>query len=225
MMKKIITVLSIIVLVAAGCGRTNKTEGTEKNTLVEEKQDKSALDSDEIQNRIEYDTEIPCLENVDMLIIDYAYCKRNKGVKQIAHDDSEYSKYGITKLNSATSENNFVYNDKSNSFSIIFKVNLHKNIHSLIIRGRWEDLTTIWLVNYDKNNIQEGFYAYIDCCMLGCYYDDMGESWINSVVHILSKPYIERTTDSWGNVEENKIEILKSGKFSVTQTVHSKYEI
>ena len=225
-MRKAIIVLSIVVLIADGCGRTNKKpERTENSAIVEETQDKIVFDSDETKNIIEYDTEITILENVDTLMIDYSYCKTNKGVKQIAHYDSEYSKYGITKLNTETSEDTFVYDDMSNSFSIIAKVKLYDNIHSLVIRGRWEDLTRIWLVHYDKNNIQDGFYSYIDNCLIGYYYDDIGEGWINSVVYIISKPYIERTTDSWGNVEENKIEILKSGELKVTQTVHSKYEI
>jgi len=225
-MKKVIIILSVVALIADGCGQTGKKPvRTENNTIVEEIQDKIVFDSDKTENIIEYDTEIPILENVDTIMIDHSYCKINKGVKQITHDDSEYSKYGITKLNNGISEDNFVYNDKSNSFSIIAKVKLYDNIHSLIIRGRWEDLTRIWLVNYDKNNIQEGFYAYIDNCLIGYSYDDIGEGWTYSVVYILSKPYIKRTTDSWGNVEKNKIEILQSGKFIVIETIHSQYLI
>jgi hypothetical protein len=53
----------------------------------------------------------------------------------------------------------------------------------------------------------------------------MGEGWITSVVYLLPEPYLERTSDSWGKKEKSKIEILKSGKLEVTQTVRSKYEI
>ena len=225
-MKKVIIILSIVALIAGGCGQTSKKPvSTENNTIVEETQDKIVFDSDVPVNIIEYDTEIPLLENVNTIMIDHSYCKKNKGVKKITHSDSEYSKYGITKLKNGMSDDHFVYDDMSNSFSIIAKIKWYDHIHSLIIRGRWEDLTRIWIVNYDKNNIQEDFYAYIDSYLIGFYYDDMGEGWTYSVVYIQSKPYIECETDSWGNVEENKIEILQTGEFTVIETIHSKYEI
>jgi hypothetical protein len=225
-MKKQIIILAITALITGGCGGRTSKKQTENNTVVkEETVHIIGIDSDEPEKIIEYDTEIPILKNVNTIKIDHAYCKTKKGVKQIFHSDSEYSKYRITELNDGEAGNRFVYDDMSISFSIIAKVELYENIHSLIIRGYWEDLTRIWLVNYDKNSTEADFYAYIDSYLIGYCYDDIGEGWITSVVYVQPKPYIERTTDSWGNVEKNKIEILNSGKFNVTQTVHSKYEM
>jgi hypothetical protein len=165
-MKKLIIILSAAAVMAGGCGQSGKKQ-TVNNTVVEEIQDETGFKSDEPEPLIEYDTDIPILENANTIKIDHSYCKKNKGVKKINHSDSEYSKYGITELNTGQTENRFVYDDMSISFSIIAKVNLYDNIHSLIIRGYWEDLTRIWLVNYDKSNIDEDFYAYIDSYLIG----------------------------------------------------------
>jgi len=227
-MRKVGIILSVLALIASSCGQATKKK-TENNTIIEEIQEEIVFDSSETENTMEDETEIQILGNVNTITIDNSYFETKKGVKKIYYYDSEYSKYGITELNplGMTSDNYFVYDNTDISFSIITEVKLYDNIHSLIIRGDTEHSIGIWLVNYDKNQKQAGldFYVYIDSYPIG--YDEWAEgaSWITSLIHIFPTPYLEQESVNWENKENSKIEILKSGKFKVTQTVYSKYEM
>lgn len=166
------------------------------------------------------------------IVIDMSYFEAKTKGKKIKYEDGEYYKYGITSLNTQfmTSESSFLWDDTQISFFIIDEIKLYDNIHSLIIRGDTEHTLGIWLVNYDmNNNIPAGTgtdsYTYIDSYPIG--YDEWAESasYRKSIVYILPEPYIEQEYISWEERENYKIEILKSGKFEVTETIRSKHEM
>ena len=156
---------------------------------------------------------------VEKITVDRSYFETHKGATQIQHDDSEYDKYGITSLNHLGMAKSFVYDNMEVAFSIISEIELYDNIHSLIIRGETEHTLGIWLVNYDTS------HKYIDSYQIG--YDEWAESasWKTSVIHIQPEPYIEQEYVNWEDKENSNIEILKSGKFNITKTVHSKHEM
>jgi len=228
-MKKTAIILSVLAFIASSCNQATKTRTVDNTTVKEETVHISGgIDSDDIEYEDEYEdkTKIPILENVNTITIDNSYFEKKKGVKKIYHYVSEYSKYGITRLNPlGFSSEGFVYDDMHNSFSIVTEIKLYDNIYSLIIRNDTENALGIWLVNYDKNKIMEGlsFYEYIDSYPIGEDEWAEGASWIKSVIHLQPKPYIEQEKVRWEEKENSKIEILKSGKFKVTQTVQSKY--
>jgi hypothetical protein len=226
-MKKTAIILIALALIAGSCGQATKKQ-VENNTVVEETQHIINVDSDDSEYDDEYEdkTEIPVLENAHTITIDNAYFETKTGVKKISHYDGEYSKYGIPKLSTlGFSSENFVYDNMSFSFSIVTEVKLYDNIYSLVIRNDTEHALGIWLVNYDKNKTMEGFYEYIDSYAIGQDEWAEGASWIKSVIHLQPEPYIEQESVSWEEKENCKIEILKSGKFKVIQTIHSKYEM
>ncbi|MCL2327295.1 MAG: hypothetical protein FWC39_02145 [Bacteroidetes bacterium] len=227
-MKKTIITLSAIALTASSCWQaTEKQAKTPNNENVVKQEEKFVFDDDEAEN-FEDTTKIPILENVKTILIDRSYFeKTEKGVKQIYHYDSEYGKYGITELNTLglTSSNSFVYDNMVVSFSIIAEIKLYDNILSLIIRGDTEHSMGIWLVNYNKNDIVDGFYRYVSSYPIG--YDEWAESasWTTSVIHTQPKPYIKQESVNWEIQENSRIAILESGEFEVLQTVQTKYEM
>jgi hypothetical protein len=235
-MTKTVIIVSIFALIASSCGNATKKqpEATDNETVVEQKtnnatiKEETIFDSDESENSIEDTTEIPILKNTNNITIDPSYFQQTKeGTKRIYHYDSEYGKYGITELDAFLTPGEHYYHDNMNvSFSIIAEVTLYDNIQSLIIRGDTEHALGIWLVNYDKTDIVDGdFYRYIDSYIVG--QDEWAESASSttSVIHIQPKPYIEKEERSWGKQKNSTIEILKSGKFKLTDTVHSTYKM
>ncbi|MDR0468101.1 MAG: hypothetical protein LBG67_04545 [Campylobacteraceae bacterium] len=254
-MKKIVLILIAFLFIISGCGQRDDKKRQAENaeevhiaqeervanskTLIESQENDNAVvktqqiskaDSDDSECEdieVEDKTEIPVLKNVDTITVDYDYFEAKTGTKNIYHFDNEYSKYGIYQISTLgmTSDDYFLYDNMDYSFSIITEIKLYDNILSLIIRGDTEHSLGVWLVNYDKNKIEEGFYKYIDSYPIG--YDEWAEgaSWIKSVIYLQPEPYIEQESASWEEKENSKVEILKSGKFKVIQTIHSKYEM
>ena len=220
-MKKLIIILIAATVASGGCGNRQPKMGNEN--AIETQQDTSLL-----MSKMGTDDTYP--EETNKITIDRSFFETEKEIKKIYYRDSEYEIYGITSFNTLgmVSYEHFVFDDTDVSFSIIAEVKLYDNIQSLIIRGRTEHTLGIWLVNYDLNkrsDVNSEFYAYIDSYPIG--YDEWAESasWITSVIYILPQPYIEREYVHWENKENSKIEILKSGKFKIIQTINSKYKM
>lgn len=211
-MKKTILISCIVSIVINGCKQVKvKTEEFEKQFVTE-------ITIPEDKNETQLNNTHPT--DTVKKTIDNSYFEKEK-IRSIHHIDSEYEEYGITKLSTKgiASENSFTYDDNYISFSVIDEIKLFENIHSLIIRGNSENCLIIWLVNYDLN------HTYIDSYIVG--YDEWAESanWITSDIYILPEPFIEEEYISWETREDNRIEILESGKFKISRTIHSKYEM
>ena len=218
-MKKIVIILSVLALIASGCGQVKKKQAvkTEEQPLSE-----TVIS----ENKDDMPTVSTYSEETNKITIDRSFFETEKEIKKIYYRDSEYERYGITSLNTLgiTSYDHFIFDDTDVSFSIISEIKLHDNIQSLIIRGKTEHSLGIWLVNYDLNKMLAkdfDYDAYIDSYPIG--YDEWAEgaSWITSVIYILPKPCIEREYVHWEDRENSKIEILKSGEFKIVQTIHS----
>lgn len=215
-----------IIVMGTGCKQATKTQTAEitKQSLP----DTTLI----MSNNSEEQSNTTNAVDTVKIVIDMDYFETKKEGKQIEYDDVEYYKYGITSFHTLgmTSDDRFVWDATHISFSIIGEVELYDNIYSLIIRGDTEYTMGIWLVNYDMNsNISSNtgidFYKYIDSYPVG--YDEWAEgaSIRKSIIYILPESYIEQEYIHWEDLEDSKIEILKSGKFKVTETVRSKCEM
>lgn len=210
-LKEILIIIGVIVFIAGGCSQKKKRM-TDKD--IQSQPETTTPEDKDVMHIVE--TPVDTLK----MVIDHSYLEKEK-IKEIYYLDSEYDKYGIPMLNTLgmTSEDRFIYDDTDVSFSIVDEIRLYKNIRSLIIRGKTEHILGVWLVNYDLN------HAYIDSYPIG--YDEWAEgaSWKTSVIYILPESYIKDEYINWEDKENNRIEILTSGKFKITQTVYSKHEM
>ena len=223
MRKLIIPILCGLLLVACENSPKKAAQNVTTNTEVPDFESGEGAEEEMVgkmpENKEEVQTANPPSDDANQITVDRSYFETHKGTTQIQHDDSKYDKYGITSLNCLGVAKSFVYDNMEVSFSIISEIELYDNLRSLIIRGETEHTLGIWLVNYDTN------HKYIDSYQIG--YDEWAEgaSWRTSVIHIQPEPYIEQEYVNWEDKENSSIEILKSGKFNVTKTVHSKHEM
>lgn len=221
-MKKlnILFLLALVALLSACSGSETNSGIVKEQTIIGEEEDYSE------ELKYEDTTKIPTLENVNTITIDHTYWENEKETKAIYFYDEEYCKYGIRELNTlGMTYHNFEYDDTDISFSIISEVKLYENIISLIIQGKSEHMLGIWLVNYDKNKKISDFYTYVSSYPIGYNKRAESASWITSVIHSLPEPYIEQESVDLGIKKNSKIKMLQSGKFEVTETVESKYEM
>lgn len=165
--------------------------------------------------------EMTVCADTDSIVIDRPYLERRDSANFVRHAAAEYEKYGLTKLNTLgmSYEGSFRHDDIYVSFHVSEQIELYPDIRSLVIRGESENSLGIWLVNYDAQ------HNYIDSFPVG--YDEWAESAsvITSVIYLGSEPYIEQEWVNWEEQKKNHTEIERSGKFKITRTVKSTYDM